>query len=238
MTDSLHRLLEIQDLDIAADQLRHRRATLPERAQMATANAAIANHEAGIVEFQDRRLAHLTSQRKVEDELEALAARAAAEEAKLYGGGVTALRELQALQSELEAVRRRQGQLEDEALADMESVEELSLLIAEEEREVAGREREVIQLIGVIGAAEAAIDSELATTAAGREALADGLSADLLATYERLRARLDGVAVARLEGGHCLGCHLALPATEVDAVRRAPEGAFVTHEGCGRILVR
>jgi predicted nucleic acid-binding Zn-ribbon protein len=238
MTDALHRLLEIQDLDIAADQLQHRRATLPERSRLASAQAAVAEHESSLVGLRADREAHLSSQRIAEDQLEALAERAAAEERRLYGGGVTAVREVEAIQSELGSLGRRRADLEDEAIADMEAVEELSRLLVGEERDLTDREREVVQLIGEVGALEAALDAELAANVTARSVLAEGMAADLLDTYERLRARLGGVAVARLEGGHCLGCHLALPATEVDAVRRAPEGTIVTHEECGRILVR
>jgi predicted nucleic acid-binding Zn-ribbon protein len=237
-SDPLHRLLELQDLDVAAEQLRHRRETLPERARMATAQAAVTRHENDIVALKAERQATLVRQSRAEGEIDSLADKEAAEEAMLYGGGVTAVREVEAIRAQLDTLSRRKSDLEDQALADMESVDELAAAIAEEEREHGVREREVIELIGVLGSAEAVIDSELAATVSAREALADGLPPDMLATYERLRIRLGGVAVARLEGGHCLGCHLALPATEIDAVRRAPMGTVVMHEECGRILVR
>jgi predicted nucleic acid-binding Zn-ribbon protein len=86
--------------------------------------------------------------------------------------------------------------------------------------------------------AETAVDAELVNAGAQREAIVGDLSGELLATYEKLRARLGGVAVARLEGSQCLGCHLSLPATEIDAIRHAAPDAVVTHEECGRILVR
>jgi predicted nucleic acid-binding Zn-ribbon protein len=236
--DPLHLLLEIQDLDVAADQLRHRRETLPERARLVTAQAAIADHEASLVELRTDRQAHLDSQRRAEDEIEGLAERAEAEERKLYGGGITAVREVDAIQAELGSLSRHRSDLEDRALADMEAVDELGQAVTEEERSLARREQEVVELIGVVGGAEAAIDGELGANVGVRASLASRVPAELLATYERLRARLGGVAVARFEGGHCLGCHLALPATEVDRLRRAPVGAIVTHEECGRILVR
>ena len=38
--------------------------------------------------------------------------------------------------------------------------------------------------------------------------------------------------------GRCGGCHLALPATEVDRVRKEPADALIRCEQCDRILVR
>lgn len=237
MTDALHRLLEVQDLDVAADQLRHRRATLPDRGRLAAGKARIADSEESIAELTALRVAHLASQRKAEDDLEALATRLSGEEKRLSGRGITALREVEAIQAELAAIRRRQSQLEEDVLGDMESVEELTRFIADAERERAEAEREVASLIGTIGEAEAAIDAELAANLAARAVATGDVPSNMLATYEQLRAKLGGVAIARLEGGHCMGCHLALPATEIAALRRAAGGAVVTHEECGRILV-
>ena len=61
---------------------------------------------------------------------------------------------------------------------------------------------------------------------------------DLLARYERLRTQLGGTGAARLVGGSCSGCHLSLPAMEVDRIRKAPPDEVITCDQCGRILVR
>ena len=64
------------------------------------------------------------------------------------------------------------------------------------------------------------------------------VEADDLALYERMRARLGGVALARLVQGRCDGCHVALSASEVDRIRREPPDARIECEHCGRLLVR
>jgi predicted nucleic acid-binding Zn-ribbon protein len=64
------------------------------------------------------------------------------------------------------------------------------------------------------------------------------LPADLAATYERLRSQLGGIGAAKLVGSSCGGCHLALPATELDRIRHAAPDALVYCDQCGRILVR
>ena len=47
-----------------------------------------------------------------------------------------------------------------------------------------------------------------------------------------------GVAVARLHGARCEGCHLEIPSAELEEVRRAPADAIVSCPECLRILVR
>ena len=59
-----------------------------------------------------------------------------------------------------------------------------------------------------------------------------------LERYERLRARLGGVAVARLDGSRCSGCHLDLSTQR--ARRRSSAsapGEFADCPQCGRLLV-
>jgi predicted nucleic acid-binding Zn-ribbon protein len=71
-----------------------------------------------------------------------------------------------------------------------------------------------------------------------RETVLPSVPASLLAEYEPLRHRLGGVAIAKLEGGSCKGCHLKLSNFELDRIRALPTDEVVHCEECGRILVR
>ena len=84
---------------------------------------------------------------------------------------------------------------------------------------------------------EAAIDAEVAAAAAARAELAGRLDTAMLDRYDRLRTRHGGVAVARLEGSRCGGCHLDLSTAEAAEVRAAEPGAFADCPQCGRLLV-
>ena len=85
---------------------------------------------------------------------------------------------------------------------------------------------------------ESAIDAEMATERADRVTAAEGIDDGLLATYDKIRENTGGVGVARFVGGRCEGCHLSLPAMEVDQIKKQPEDALVTCSSCERILVR
>jgi predicted nucleic acid-binding Zn-ribbon protein len=236
--DSLHRLLDLQDHDLHIDQLRHRRATLPERAALADRERALVAVDAERAAVAEPLGALERSQKRLEDEIASLGEKQAAENAKLYSGTVTSPRELQAMQEEIDGLTRRQRALEDELLDVLEALEPLT----EEADGLEARRDELAaeadRITGELAEAERAIDAEIAAVAEDRAALAGTVPPDVLATYEKLRDRLGGVAVARLEGTQCTGCHLSLPATELDAVRRADPSAVLFHEECGRILVR
>jgi predicted nucleic acid-binding Zn-ribbon protein len=234
----LHRLLDVQDHDLALDQLRHRRESLPDRLALAEQEATVARIGTELGELEARLRDLQVTQKRLEDEIETIETKAAAESKKLNSGTITAPRELQSLNDEVEALGRRQRQLEDELLDVLEPAEELGVEI-----DRLGQQRDLVaaqadEIRGRILVQEAEIDAAAEKARGERDAAASELDAPLLERYEKLRARLGGIAVARLEGAQCTGCHVALPAMELDQVRHAAPDAIVVHEDCGRILVR
>ncbi len=234
----LEALLEVQARDLVVDQLRHRRESLAERRSLREVTDEIRRADQQLAAIGARAHELERAQRRLEDEVTTLGAKRSDSERRLYGGGVQAPRELQALSQEVEALARRTRALEDELLELMEAAEPVAAEAAALEARRSELDGEAVRLAVVVTEREAEIDGLLAAEAAARAEASAGISSELLATYEQLRRRLDGVGVARLEGGRCTGCHLALPAVELDAVRRAPSGTVVRHEECGRILVR
>lgn len=234
----LHRLLDVQDRDLALDQLRHRREHLPERTRLAAHQETIGRIDKERATLTEQLTELTRAQKKLEDEIAVVDTKVATETKKLNSGTITAPREIQGLSAEIDALGRRKRALEDDELELMEQAEPLS---GDVERLTAARgtaAAEAERLAAAIAEQEQAIDAESAGVGAERDTAAADIPDDLLARYEKLRAKLDGVAVARLQGDLCLGCHVSLPAMEVDAIRRSPEGTIVTHEECGRILVR
>lgn len=234
----LEALLEVQAHDLTADQLRYRRETLAERSQLQAAERSLVELDRAL-QVAGGRLADLERvQHRLEDEIDAIEAKALDSEGRLYSGTVQAPRELQALAEEVEGLRRRKRRLEDELIDGMEQAEPVSTEISALEEQRSGVESEASRLRAHLAAAEAEIDAALAAETDARDGVAAVVPPELLATYERLRQRLGGVGVARLDAGRCTGCHLSLPAQELDALRRAPPEEIVRHEECGRILVR
>ena len=111
---------------------------------------------------------------------------------------------------------------------------ELATLRAERER----LEGETQRVTADLAEAEAAIDVALAEVRDERAAAAATVPEDLWTEYDELRSQLGSVAIARLVGATCQGCHLALPAVEVDRIRKLSPEEKVHCEECGRLLVR
>ena len=233
----LERLLLVQQHDTEADQLRHRLNALPERARLDAKMAEITAIEATVAQLSERRDAIRRDLKRLEDEVATVEARRAETDAKLYGGAVNAARELQALQDELASLKRRQTSLEDDELELMEAAEPLDADLQRLATEQAAADHDATALTAALAEAETSVSADLERALAARAVDIEGIDDDLVAEYERLRRELGGVAVARLAGTSCGGCHLSLSAVEVDRIRRTPAGAMVHCEECGRILV-
>ena len=230
-------LLELQAHDTRLDQLRHALATLPEREQQVAAAGAVVDTEAMIAAEEATRDELARQQKRIDDEVETLRAKRDGFDKKLYGGTVTNPRELQDLQEEIEALGRRITQLEDAEIEVMEQVEPVEARLAELATTVEQRRTILADASTRLVAASADLEAQIEAEVAVRSEAAEGIDAAVVATYDKLRGGLGGIAIARMVGGQCGGCHLALSAMEAARVRKLPPGELAHCEECGRILV-
>jgi predicted nucleic acid-binding Zn-ribbon protein len=231
-------LLAVQEHDTVTDQLEHRKATLPDRAELERVMTGVADVEARSAEVEGRRHELQRDQQRLEDEVALIREKAVAHDKALYSGTISNPRELQAMQDEIAALNRRIGQLEDQELELMEQIEPLDTEVAELAAERAAADEQAAALRGRIAEAEVHLDEELGANQAERSALAADVPEDLLQTYDALRKRTGGIAIARLVGSNCGGCHLQLSAVEVARLKKLDPDEPANCEECGRLLVR
>lgn len=232
------RLLELQALDSALDRLRHRRATLPELAEMARLDGLVDALRDAVVRAETEVSDLAREQAKFEREIEQVRTRRERDQQRMASGTITVAKQLQDLEHEVATLGRRQSDLEDSELEVMERAEaaqaELDRLLAQRTDHLDAR----AQAERARDAAFVEIDAEVERTVAERAALAPELPADLLALYERLRASEGGVGAGEISRGRCGGCHLDLMNNEKTEIRAAGPDEVLRHEECGRIMVR
>ncbi len=229
-------LLALQQLDTRLDQLDHRRATLPERAEADELTRKVAGLGDDVVLLRtkvsdlDRDIA------RAEGDVATVRARVEKDQQRLAAGQGTP-KDLLGLQHELVALAKRQSDLEDVELELMERREAEAELLA---RATEQQERASARLSEVSAAqnqALAALAAERAEVAAERESVATALPTAVLAVYSRLRDRL-GEGAVRLNGARCEGCHMDLSPSDLDTVLRRPSDELVRCPECERLLVR
>lgn len=177
-------------------------------------------------------------QTDLEAEVTANAERLAAIEKRMYSGEVSAARDLQAMAAEADGIKVRTSRLEDLVLEAMEELEPAESATGVLESEAAGMAERAARLEVELAQADATLATEESQHLARRQELLAGVAPELLDRYEKLRARLGGIAVASLHNGACGGCHLSLPATELDRIRKSEPDTLIFCDQCGRILVR
>ena len=221
-------LLAVQAHDTRVDQLARRLETLPVRSQLAGVAAQVADLDRQLASVDQRRGELSRSQQRLEDEIASLTERANQAEKQLYSGAVSNPRELQALQDDVASIRRRISQIEDDEL---EIMDRADVRARAARRRDAAAHRRAVRGRGRHRHRAGGQRSE-------RDKAAAGVPDELWPEYDTLRAQLGGVAVARLVGSTCQGCHLALSAVEVDRIRKLGVDEIVHCEECGRLLVR
>jgi predicted nucleic acid-binding Zn-ribbon protein len=229
-------LLQLAGVDAELARIAHRVKHLPEqqrldevRAEQRTAEDRAA--ALGLaVEDLDAQVA------KFESEIDGVRQREDRDRALMAGGSVNA-KQVGELQHELETLQRRQASLEDSLLEVMERREELQ---GQRDVELA----RVEEMQGAVSAAQEALreqvaelDSSQHERAARRDELAASLDSELLALYERLRAR-GGAGAGALQGARCGACRLEIDRGERARISAAPDDEVVRCPECGAILVR
>jgi predicted nucleic acid-binding Zn-ribbon protein len=158
-----------------------------------------------------------------------------AEQTRLYDGSIANAKELEALQHEIDSLRRRRSDREDELLALLEIREGLERDAAGADRETAELRAAADQVAGAAGDELGRTGSELTGRTAERERIAAEIDPEVLELYDDLRRQKKGIGAAGLVDGVCQACHEQLSAAELDRVKRT-EG-IRRCEHCRRILV-
>jgi predicted nucleic acid-binding Zn-ribbon protein len=232
------RLLDLQDLDSRADQLRHQRTSLPEHARLAELTDVRDRIDG---QAQDARIAvdDLTAeQAKVDADVEQVKARRVRDQQRLDQGLVSNPKDIQRMQQEMVSLERRITSLEDDEIEVMERLEEAQVSLDKLTGELTDTDARIAEITSTRDTKLAEIDSSLGEVVAQRGPVAAELPADLVALYDRLRESKGGVGAALLRAGRCGGCMLDLDNAELATIRAAAEDDVIRCEECSRILVR
>ena len=231
------RLLDLQKLDTRLDQIAHRERTLPLNAEVERAQQQLSTSEEEVVLARtalsdvDREIT------RADVDVQQVRDRAARNQSRLDAGQGTA-KDLQALQHELEALARRQGDLEDVELEVMERAEELRTTLARHEGELEVGRTRLEKLEGERGGELRDLTAERERIMADRSNVAAGVGQDLLDLYTRIREQRGGIGAAALGQRRCGGCGLEIDQSELARIRGAADDEVLRHDECGRILVR
>jgi uncharacterized protein len=130
------------------------------------------------------------------------------------------IRELQALQHEVDQIKQANAQLEEELIAIMEDLEARSANLGEKNEELSQLEQSWGEQRTQLDAQVAQIDKEVSETSASRQTIAAQLNGDLIGRYEMIFARRGGMAVVAVTDSICQGCFMNIPPQLSNEIRK------------------
>lgn len=224
-------LLALQKIDL---QLIQGRKRLQEINHALQDNDMVTAAQAQVEDAQQVLAPLKTTVRALEHESQATTQKAKASEDRLYGGKVRNPKELQDLQHEIESLKRRSEDLENQLLETLITVEdsESHLALCEEALQAATH---------TLAQQHAALREEQEQLAAGVEALkqqrkqaAENVTPENQQLYDMLKSRKANQAVAEMHESTCAICGIEQTSADAQEIRR---GNLLMCQNCGRILV-
>ena len=231
-------MLDLQELDAKAAQLRHQRSHLPELVEIEELRATRTEVDNLARDAQILVVDLSEEQAKIDADVEQARARRTRDQERVDQGAISNPKDLQRMLSELQSLHRRITTLEDQELDVMEQVEDAQKELDSLSAQVTSADERMAALSVSRDDKTGALDKELDAVAAERAPILAGLPADLVALYDRLCELKGGVGAAPLRARECGGCRLSLDAAELAAIKGASDDEVIRCEECQRILVR
>jgi predicted nucleic acid-binding Zn-ribbon protein len=230
------KLLALAAEDVVLAQLAHRRRTLPELAAVEAAQEAQRTLSDDVVRAETEVRDLDREQKRLEGDVETVRARETRDQARIDAGATA--KEITGLQHELESLKRRQSDLEDQVLELMERREAADAALAAAQAGLAGAQADQDRAEELRDTALADIADATKQHEAKRQEIVGTIPADLLKLYDRIAAQTGSTGAAHLHARRCEGCRIELYGNELASFRNADPHTVLRCENCGRILVR
>ena len=121
------------------------------------------------------------------------------------------VKELQALQREIDLMRQGNSELEEELIRIMQEIDVIKAQIQTREAEIATMQEEWNKKQKELESQIHGIDEAVSQAAARRQSIASQVTGDLISRYELIFSRRGGTAVVEVNAGICQGCFMNIP---------------------------
>ena len=222
-------LYRLQQLDL---ELQDRQQELSDVENKLSDNKALLAAETRLASQREQLEEARKRQKGCEWELDDLQEKTRQVNGKLYGGKTKDPKELVNLEKEAKALKSQIKTKEDSLLGLMGQVEQIESDVRGTVEESEQLKREWAQTQETLEPRKGELEIELAELKGERRALAQQVDSEVLSVYERIRLAR-GRAVAKVERGRCLGCHIAVPTSQW---QKARAGDLIQCNNCSRIL--
>lgn len=230
MNADLERLISLQTLDSAALDAERRLADAPEREK--ALEAKLDTERQAVAAAKEQLAANQTARRALEKDV-------AVQQGRLSKFRETAMAvktnvEYAAVQKEIAFAQGEIKGIEDKELELMLAADDLAAVVKKAEAALAAGEKATSAERQKMAGETAALQADVDRLRAERGSVVSGLSAQVLALFEQVARKRNGVAVSEARGGVCTICHVRLRPQVFNTVRR--NDAIIQCDHCNRIL--
>jgi predicted nucleic acid-binding Zn-ribbon protein len=224
-------LYELQKVDLELESVSRRfkeiDAMLGESVELERARKMAAEAEANLAKCR-------SEMQNLDLEVDGLSQKIRTNEERLYSGRVANPKELASLEEELASLKRWREKKEEDLLEAMVSCEESDATLADAQAILAQVNETWRAEQGKLAEEQTNLQLRLEELGDQRESLVAAVGPEDVTTYERLRPRKGGRAVAAVKEGLCEGCRMNPPSSQVQRARSGSDLEFCNN--CGRIL--
>jgi hypothetical protein len=120
-------------------------------------------------------------------------------------------KEYQAMLKEIETAETARGDVETEIISILDELENLAVLVKKDQETLSEQRKKYEEERKLIEADLNSVDTDFVNCEQQRAGLTDKVPADLLARYEKIKKRNNGVGVISVWKSVCNGCHMNIP---------------------------
>jgi predicted nucleic acid-binding Zn-ribbon protein len=230
MNSDLQHLIELQDLELAAERLRHRISDIPNT--QAALDARVEERNSAVAAVKERSNANAAARREIEKELAVVQGRLSKFKDQLMA--VKTNKEYQAMQHEIATAEQGVRDHEDRLLERMEETDALTAELKAATTALSAEQGEVAKARVSLDLERSSWERELQELDTRRAAVSGQLSPAALKLFEHVARHRKGVALSEAREGHCTQCHVRLRPQVFNEVRR--NDSLHQCESCSRIL--
>ncbi|TFD35143.1 hypothetical protein E3T40_08985 [Cryobacterium sp. TMT1-19] len=229
-------LLRLQALDIRLQQVEHQTKALPQHAEIRELTTLFDTTRMAFGTRAGERDDVRTELARIESDVEVVEKRIARDTDRVQH--TSSVKDVQALETELAALRKRLLALEEIEIAVMERLEESDATVSAVEAERDAIALRIHDAEQARNESLADLNRQLGQLRRDRAAVAGSVAEDLATLYEKRFVTGRGNAAALLRARTCSGCTMTLTGSDLDAVRSSPADEVLFCPDCGAILVR
>jgi predicted nucleic acid-binding Zn-ribbon protein len=230
MNADLERLIALQKLDSTADTMRKKLAAEPEHEAALETRLEAARQR--VADAKEKVAANKNARAALEKDV-------AVQQGRLSKFRETAMavktnQEYHAVQHEIAFAQTEIKKIEDSILERMMESDELAAALKTAEGQLTAEQKAVAADRQAVTAAHGEMQAALERITGERTALVAGLDKQVLATFEAVARKRNGIAMSEARGGVCTICHVRLRPQVFNTVLR--NDSILQCDHCNRIL--